>query len=214
MAESDQTNFDRTKEISDALAVLEEKKRADKHKTMNDIITIAGAESKLGKAMLIAKQAMALKEMIMEMKATLFSAKQTVVKATLKGTEAAADSASGVAKTSASAPFPYNIPMIIGYVAQAVGIIGAVKSAVKQSKKAAATVGGVPSIGGEIQMPTAAAAAAATPPDLTSVGGSGFNQIADAIGQQNQTPIQTYVVASDVTTAQSLDRNIIDGATL
>ena len=213
MAESDQTNFDRTKEISDALAVLEEKKRADKHKTMNDIITIAGAESKLGKAMLIAKQAMALKEMIMEMKATLFSAKQTVVKATLKGTEAAADSASGVAKTSASAPFPYNIPMIIGYVAQAVGIIGAVKSAVKQSKKAAATVGGVPSIGGEIQMPTAAAAAA-TPPDLTSVGGSGFNQIADAIGQQNQTPIQTYVVASDVTTAQSLDRNIIDGATL
>ena len=214
MAESDQTNFDRIKEIADATAVLEEKKRADKEKTMNDIISIAGAESKLGKAMLVAKQAMALKEMIMEMKSTLFSAKQTVVKSTLKGTEAAADSASGVAKTSASAPFPYNIPMIIGYVAQAIGIIGAVKSAVKQSKQAASSVGGVPSVGGNIQVPTAVTAAAATPPDLSSVGGSGFNQIADAIGEQNQTPIQTYVVASDVTTAQSLDRNIIDGATL
>ena len=69
-------------------------------------------------------------------------------------------------------------------------------------------------MGGDIQAPTAVGAAASVPPDLSSVGGSGFNQIADAIGQQNQTPIQTYVVASDVTTAQSLDRNIIDGASL
>ena len=69
-------------------------------------------------------------------------------------------------------------------------------------------------MGGDIQAPTAIGAAASTPPDLTSVSGSGFNQLADAIGGQNQTPIQTYVVANDVTTAQSLDRNIIDGATL
>jgi len=214
-AESERTNLERKTEIAEAEAALEEKKRADKEKTFNDLVAIAGAESKLGKAILLAKQALALKEMIMEMKATLFTAKQTVVKATLKGTEGAADSAAGVAKTSAAAPFPANIPLIIGYVAQAVGIIGAIKSAVKQAKGAASSVGGgVPSVGGDIQAPTAVGAAASVPPDLSSVGGSGFNQIADAIGQQNQTPIQTYVVASDVTTAQSLDRNIIDGASL
>ena len=214
MAESEQTNLDRQKEIADALGVIEEKKRADREKTFNDMITIAGAESKLGKAILIAKQALALKEMIMEAKSTLFAAKQTVVKANVKATGAVVDSASGVPKTASSLPFPANIPLILGYVAQAVGIIGAVKSAVKATKQAASSVG-APVGGGDIQTPTAAvSAAASTPPDLTSVGGSGFNQIADAIGQQNQTPIQTFVVASDVTTAQSLDRNIIDGATL
>lgn len=213
MSESDQTNLDRQTEIVEAQTALEEKKRADKEKTFNDLLTIAGAESKLGKAILVAKQALALKEMIMEMKSTLFSAKQTVTKASLKGAEATADSASGLAKTSSALPFPANIPLIIGYVAQAVGIIGAVKSAVSSAKSAASSVGGgIPSVGGEITAPTAAAGSA--PPDMSSVGGSGFNQLADAIGQQNQQPIQTFVVASDVTTAQSLDRNIIDGATL
>ena len=214
-AESERTNLERKTEIAEAETALEEKKRAEKEKTFNDLVAIAGAESKLGKAILIAKQALALKEMIMEMKSTLFSAKQTVIKATLKGTEGAADSAAGVAKTASAVPFPANIPLIIGYVAQAVGIIGAIKSAVKSAKSAASQAGGgVPSMGGDIQAPTAIGAAASTPPDLTSVSGSGFNQLADAIGENNQTPIQTYVVANDVTTAQSLDRNIIDGATL
>ena len=124
-AESERTNLERKTEIAEAEKALEEQKRAEKEKTFNDLVMIAGAESKLGKAILIAKQALALKEMIMEAKATLFSAKQSVVKATVKGAEAGADSAAGLAKTSSALPFPANIPLIIGYVAQAVGIIGA-----------------------------------------------------------------------------------------
>ena len=214
-AESERTNLERKTEIAEAEKALEEQKRAEKEKTFNDLVMIAGAESKLGKAILIAKQALALKEMIMEAKATLFSAKQSVVKATVKGAEAGADSAAGLAKTSSALPFPANIPLIIGYVAQAVGIIGAVKSAIGQTKSAAATVGASAGGGGEIQTPVAqVGSAGSVPPDLSSVGGSGVNQLADVIGQQNQQPIQTFVVASDVTTAQSLDRNIIDGATL
>ena len=54
----------------------------------------------------------------------------------------------------------------------------------------------------------------ATPPDVTSVGGTGMNQLADAIGSQNQQPIQAFVVSNDVTTAQSLERNIVDGASI
>ena len=224
-AESERTNVERKGEIADAElekkieineaeTKLEEDKRAQKEKTFNDLMTIAGAESKLGKAILVAKQALALKEMIMEMKSTLFSAKQTVTKASLKGAEATADSASGLAKTSSALPFPANIPLIIGYVAQAVGIIGAVKSAVSSAKSAASSVGGgIPSVGGEITAPTATGAGGGAP-DLTSVGGSDANQLADVIGQQNQQPIQTFVVANDVTTAQSLERNIVSGATL
>ena len=54
----------------------------------------------------------------------------------------------------------------------------------------------------------------ATPPEFNTVGASGTNQLADAIGSQSKQPIKTYVVASDVTTAQNLERNIITGATV
>lgn len=51
-------------------------------------------------------------------------------------------------------------------------------------------------------------------PEFNTVGASDTNQLADAIGSQSKQPIKTYVVASDVTTAQSLERNIITGATV
>ena len=52
------------------------------------------------------------------------------------------------------------------------------------------------------------------PPDFNAVGSSGTNQLADAIGGQSQQPVQAYVVSGDITTAQSLDRNIVQGATI
>jgi len=51
-------------------------------------------------------------------------------------------------------------------------------------------------------------------PAFNIVGASGTNQLASAIGGQSQIPIQTYVVSSQVTTAQELDRNIIDDASI
>ena len=52
------------------------------------------------------------------------------------------------------------------------------------------------------------------PPAFNIVGASGTSQLADAIGGQEQQPVQAYVVASDVSTAQELDRNIIEGASI
>jgi uncharacterized protein with FMN-binding domain len=52
------------------------------------------------------------------------------------------------------------------------------------------------------------------PPEFNTVGASDTNQLADAIGGQSQQPIQTYVVSNDVTSAQSLERNIVTGATI
>ena len=58
------------------------------------------------------------------------------------------------------------------------------------------------------------AGAASQPPSFNIVGASESSQLADAIGGQSQQPIQTYVVANDVTTAQSLQNNIVEGATI
>ena len=52
------------------------------------------------------------------------------------------------------------------------------------------------------------------PPEFNTVGASDTNQLADAIGSQSQQPVQAFVVSNDVTTAQGLERNIIDGATI
>ena len=51
-------------------------------------------------------------------------------------------------------------------------------------------------------------------PQFNVVGATGVNQLAGVMGAQQQTPVQAYVVANNVTTAQSLDRNIIQSATL
>ena len=46
------------------------------------------------------------------------------------------------------------------------------------------------------------------PPAFNVVGQGGTNQLAQVIGDQTQQPVQAYVVANDVTSAQSLQRNI------
>jgi hypothetical protein len=50
-------------------------------------------------------------------------------------------------------------------------------------------------------------------PQFNIVGNAGVNQIAQTLGKP-QPPIQTFVVAGQVTTAQGLNRNIINNATL
>ena len=52
------------------------------------------------------------------------------------------------------------------------------------------------------------------PPAFNVVGASGETQLADAIGSQTQQPTRAYVVSNDVTTAQEMDRNIIEGASI
>lgn len=51
-------------------------------------------------------------------------------------------------------------------------------------------------------------------PQFNVIGASGQNQIAQSIGNQNQQPIKTFVVANEVTTGQALNRNIISNASM
>ena len=52
------------------------------------------------------------------------------------------------------------------------------------------------------------------PPAFNIVGASGTNQLAEAIGGQAQQPVKAFVVSNDVSTAQELDRNIVEGASI
>jgi len=198
------------KKVAEELAALEEKKRQDRLDTFDNLIAIGGAETKFGQAMLIAKQLLLAKELIMDVKATLFSAKNSATKTVIKASEAGVDVAAGGAKAAAAAPFPANIPLIVGYAAQAVGIVSAIRSAVKASKAATKGIGG--GGGGDISAPSIDGGS--VPPAFNIVGASGESQLADAIGGQTQRPARAYVVSNDVTTAQELDRNIIEGASI
>jgi myosin heavy subunit len=53
-----------------------------------------------------------------------------------------------------------------------------------------------------------------TAPSFNVVGPSGPNQIAQSIANQDQQPVQAFVVAGAVTTGQALNRNIINNASM
>ena len=58
------------------------------------------------------------------------------------------------------------------------------------------------------------AAATVQPPDFNIIGSTGTNQLAEAIGSTTQEPIKAYVVSGEVTSAQELDRNIEESASI
>jgi len=62
--------------------------------------------------------------------------------------------------------------------------------------------------------PTTTSGAASQPPSFNIVGATETSQLAEAVGGQTQQPVQAYVVANDITTAQSLENNIVEGATI
>ncbi len=177
---------------------LEKKRIEGKQQALDAIISIAGAETGVGKALLIAKQALALKETIMDLK-----------KITFKGTQAVAsagvDAAQNVSESS-KIGFPQNIITIAAAIGQGLSIISSVKKAVSKTKASGSASSSVstPSVSSSQSLP----------PSFNIVGASDTNQLADAIGGQTQQPIQAFVVANDVTTAQSLENNIVEGATL
>ena len=68
--------------------------------------------------------------------------------------------------------------------------------------------GGGASVGG------ASVGAAPAPPSFNVVGASETSVLADTVAEQTNEPIQAYVVSNDITTAQSLENNIVEGATI
>ena len=187
---------------------IEKDRIAVKQQALSDIISIAGAETNVGRAALVAKQILNAKELILEVSRTITFSAQAAARSTVAVAE-------GTAQT-AKVGFPQNIPLLIGYAAQAVGIIMAIKSAVSSAKSAAASSGAGAAMGAmsanttNLSVPTVAATAA---PQIQTTGGANPTaQIAETIGR-TQAPIKAYVVSSDISSQQALDRRTNRAAT-
>jgi len=219
LAEKDKENeefeVERLKKISDAEAELEavrdleDKKQKFAQDTLDNLSRIAGEETKLGKALLLAKQLLAAKQFLIDIGALKATASIQAAETNLKVAGAGVDAKRGAIKTAASQPFPANIPLILGYVATAASIISGIVSAASASKTAISAAGG--SAGAT---PTVEPTPTPSAPAFNIVGQTETSQLAETITGQSQEPIQAFVVSNDVTTAQSLQRNIVEGATI
>ena len=114
----------------------------------------------------------------------------------------------GNAKTIGTMGLPAATPFVVANNISA-GI--SVAASIAATAKGLAALGGG-SAGGGGNIPNGGAGGGS--PQFNVIGASGQNQIAQSIGNQNQQPIKTFVVANEVTTGQALNRNIISNASM
>jgi len=103
------------------------------------------------------------------------------------------------------------IARVVSYASTAASVIGNISRARQLLSSGGSGGSSAPSGGGSTVGGGASAPAA---PAFNVVGASATNQLAQTIGNQQQQPIKAYVVANDVTTQQSLDRNIVSSASI
>tara|TARA_R100000951_G_scaffold23152_1_gene19304 strand:- start:1140 stop:3065 length:1926 start_codon:yes stop_codon:yes gene_type:complete len=209
-AESDAKEIEDAKILAAALVEIEKQKLAQKQAIqdaeinmvsngINLLKNIAGENKALQAAAIIGESALGIAKTII--------ATQTANAATIaQGAALAIPTAGASVATAASLVTKTNISAGIGIAAN----IAATSKAL-QAVKASGSAPAKPALKGGRG---ASVSSESTPPDFNTVGASGTNQLADAIGGQAQRPVRSYVVANDVTSAQSLERNIITGATI
>ena len=104
--------------------------------------------------------------------------------------------------TKTATPFEFGLKLANIASTAAIGF-KSVKDILKTNPKSGGS-------GASVSTPTASS----QPPSFNIVGATETSQLAEAVAGQEQQPVQAYVVANDVTTAQSLENNIVEGATL
>jgi len=167
--------------------ILQAKLDAARQSSLDNVIAIAGAESKVGRAALIAKQVLAAKELVVEASKTIAFSSQAVARSTVAVAE-------GTAQT-AKIGFPQNIPLLIGYAAQAAGIILAIRSAVKSAKGVDASIA-TPTI------PTSGPRGATSSPQQ-----QGTFDVPQTFTETGPT-VKAYVLSGDVRSSSEADAKI------
>ena len=99
---------------------------------------------------------------------------------------------------------------IFGFIGAAAVIAGGIANVKTITSTPEPTPPSGASVGGSGSVPAMPSA----PPAFNVVGQGETSQLADAIGGQANQPVRAYVVSNDVTTAQGLERNIVEGATI
>ena len=192
MEQSRQQGVERDKEIADASIEIAQKEKDAKLAAYNEVgnglqslSQLAGEETAAGKALAIAA-------------------------ATISTFTGIAAIWGNPADTTLPTPLAI-AAKIAGSAAVAIAGFGAVKKITQTKVPTRGGAGGGGAAGGGA---TPTYTPESQPPAFNIVGASETNQLADAIGGQTQEPTRAYVVATDVSTAQELDRNIIEGASI
>ena len=153
---------------------------------------------------------------------TLFEGNEAVQKSLIIGESAVGiariiigTQAADAADTAAAALMG---PFGVGYLATK-KVLNRVSAGIGIASNIAATSKALSALGGggapsSTGVGSAGGSGPSMPPNFNVVGASSSNQLAQSISSQTGTPVQAYVVANDVTTAQALNRNIIRGASL
>ena len=191
-----QKNTDESNRIAKQQKDYKEQQYQSTYANLQTILSVGGKKlEKIGKALAIADV----------IRSSVKSVSETV-------------SATGVAnaKAVAASPLTGGMPFVaINTIKSALSvgatIAGAAKSiqSIKGNSKNVSNPPPLPNPGGGC-----GGGSASIPPAFNVVGASGTNQLASAIGGQTQKPIQAFVVSNDVSTAQEMDRNIIEGASI
>jgi hypothetical protein len=115
-----------------------------------------------------------------------------------------------VGKDNTASPLTLGMPWSGIHIAQ--GAIGAANIIASTSKALSAIGGG--SAGGSPSMGGTAGGGGGGAPQFNVVGEGGANQIAQSMAGRESQPVRAFVVGSDVTTQQGLNRGIVQNATL
>ena len=123
--------------------------------------------------------------------------------------------ANAIRDTFAGANKAFSQGGIFGFV-QAAAIIASglknVKTIMGTKDPAPPSIARGSSAGSETTVSIPSASTPSLPPQFNTVGASGVNQLAQALG--GQAPVRAFVVSGDVSTAQEMDRNIVSSASL
>jgi len=118
------------------------------------------------------------------------------------------------AKAVSASPVTGGQPWVaINSISAGLGIASSIKATAKGLSELGSAGAKVGAGGGGGSVSGGGAPPQSQTPSFNVVGATETSQLADAVAGQSQQPIQTYVVANDVTTAQSLENNIVEGAT-
>ena len=183
--------------VAESLKALQARKQknAEDEKALDEAVTNAKIEQ--GKQGLAAITALAGEGSAIGKAAALASA-------TISGIEGVQNAYTTAQKSPITAVFP-------AYPAIQAGLAGVfsalqIKSILAVPKPTKGGGGGVPS--------STPRGAASQPPAFNIVGASDESQLAQTISGREEKPVKAYVVSNDVTTAQGLDRNIVESASI
>lgn len=120
------------------------------------------------------------------------------------------------AKAVSASPATGGMPWVaINSISAGLGIAGNIAAT---AKGLSALGGGSPKGGGSVPKTAGGGGtgviAETQAPSFNVVGATETSSLANTIASQTQQPVQAYVVSNDVTTAQSMENNIVEGAAL